>query len=453
MINITLFESLVTEPDFIAKKFPDHHNVINVLANDGKLYRYHRYAGERELLTKIAETPIRFVDKTQLAERRQIVPGGVRVPMQLLKDIENFFRAFMIKNVNSASGYRPGHGDYEAMALILYNVDTKQYRVSIPTQTVSKASVSYDIDDKADNEIVVVDIHSHNSMGAFFSGVDDRDDRSGAWVTGVLGKLDQPEFASVWRFNAGATKVQLTIADIFETPNITANPVDKSWMDKVKVGYPAYGGTPYYQRQPVGGAQVGNNRVGGAQVGNNIYRAEAGSPKIYGAEAGGNFPKGKPQSGFDRNLHGFQNDEPFNQEVYEELLESLVGGGFEEDPDFPFGEDEVISETDRSLVRQIDKLLGQIESEQGYTLVVENLVQYVTNEDILVDMAAEVVDRITDGISDLTERGIYVITDPEQVVDAMADMCGEYLHPDQMATAFNEIAEAQGVLYTYTPKE
>ena len=96
MINITLFESLVTERDFLDKKFPDHHNVINVLANDGKLYRYHRYAGERELLTKIAETPIRFVDKTQLVERRQIVPGGVRVPMQLLKDIETFFRAFMI---------------------------------------------------------------------------------------------------------------------------------------------------------------------------------------------------------------------------------------------------------------------------------------------------------------------------------------------------------------------
>ena len=456
MINITLFESLVTERDFLDKKFPDHHNVINVLANDGKLYRYHRYAGERELLTKIAETPIRFVDKTQLVERRQIVPGGVRVPMQLLKDIENFFRAFMIKNVTSAAGYRPGHGDYEAMALILYNLDTQQYRVSIPAQKVSKASVSYDIDDKADNEIVVVDIHSHNSMGAFFSGVDDRDDRSGAWVTGVLGKLDQPEFASVWRFNAGATKVQLTIADIFETPTITANPVDQAWMDKVQVGYSSYGGTPYYQR-PVGGAQVGNSKVGGAQVGNHNFQSEAKSPRIYGAEVGG-LGGGKSQGGFGKNPAGFPVESDFfDQEAYEELMDMLgvdgLGSRLDLDDDIPFEEDEVVGEADASLVRQIDKLLGRIENEHAYGLVVENIVQYVTNEAVLVDMAGEVVDRITDGIPDLTERGIYVITDPEQVVDAMADMCGEYLHADQIATAFNEISEAQGVLYTYTPKE
>lgn len=452
MINITLFESLVTERDFLDKKFPDHHNVINVLANDGKLYRYHRYAGERELLTKIAETPIRFVDKTKLVERRQIVPGGVRVPMQLLKDIENFFRTFMIKNVTSAAGYRPGHGDYEAMALILYNLDTQQYRVSIPAQKVSKASVTYDIDDKADNEIVVVDIHSHNSMGAFFSGVDDRDDRSGAWVTGVLGKLDQPEFASVWRFNAGATKVQLTIADIFETPTITANPVDQAWMDKVQVGYPSYGGTPYYQR-PVGGAQVGDSKVGGAQVGGNSFPAEAKNPRIYGAEVGG-----KSFGGFGKNQAGSPIDGVyFDDEAYEELLDMLgvdgLGSRLDLDDDIPFEEDEVVGEADASLVRQIDKLLGRIENEHAYGLVVENIVQYVTYEAVLVGMAGEVVDRITDGIPDLTERGIYVITDPEQVVDAMADMCGEYLHADQIATAFNEISEAQGVLYTYTPKE
>lgn len=447
MINITLFESLVTERDFLDKKFPDHHNVINVLANDGKLYRYHRYAGERELLTKIAETPIRFVDKTQVSERRQIVPGGVRVPMQLLKDIENFFRAFMIKNVNSAAGYRPGHGDYEAMALILYNLDTQQYRVSIPAQKVSKASVTYDIDDKADNEIVVVDIHSHNSMGAFFSGVDDRDDRSGAWVTGVLGKLDQPEFASVWRFNAGATKVQLTIADIFETPTVTASPVDQAWMDKVQVGYSNYGGTPYYQRQPVGGAQVGDK----------TFQAEAKSPRIYGAEAGG-LGGGKLQGGFGKNQAGsLVGSDIFDEDAYEEFMDMLGVGGLgshmDLDNDIPFEEDEVVGEADTSLVRQIDKLLGRIENEHAYGLVVENLVQYVTEENVLVDMAGEVIDRITDGIPELTDRGIYVITDPEQVVDAMADMCGEYLHPDQIATAFNEISEAQGVLYTYTPKE
>lgn len=451
MINVTLFESMVGEKDFLEKNYPDHHNIVNVLANDGKIYRYHRYAGNRELLTKIAETPIRFVDKTQLVERRTLVPGGVRVPMKLLYDIENFFKAFMAKHVNPTGGYRAGHGDYEAMALILYNLDTQEFRVSIPNQTVSKASVSYTIDDKADNEIVVVDIHSHNSMGAFFSGVDDRDDRSGAWVTGVLGNLDKPEFASVWRFNAGATKVPLTIGDIFESPQLSVSPVDQTWMDKVKVGY-AYSGTPYYQRAPIGGAQVGNSRVGGAQVGNSQFRTEAGSPKIYGAEAGG---KQGGLGGFGRSSLGYLNQpgSVFDDDEYEKMLEMLVTGGPDLDDDIPFVDDEEVTDNDRNLVRRIEKSFNEFEGEQAYSLLLEGMLENITDEQILVGMVADIADRITDGIEELTERGIYIITEPPQVVDAMADMCGQYLNPEQVAAAFNEIAEAQDIQFTYAPKE
>lgn len=449
MINVTLFESMVGEKDFLEKNYPDHHNIVNVLANDGKIYRYHRYAGDRELLTKIAETPIRFVDKTQLVERRKLVPGGVRVPMKLLYDIENFFKVFMAKHVNPTGGYRAGHGDYEAMALILYNLDTHEFRVSIPAQTVSKASVSYTIDDKADNEIVVVDIHSHNSMGAFFSGVDDRDDRSGAWITGVLGNLDKPEFASVWRFNAGTTKVPLAIGDIFESPQLATSPVDQTWMDKVKVGY-VYSGAPYYQRQP-GGAQVGNH-VGGAQVGNTQFRSEAKSPKIYGAEVGG---KSGGLGGFGRSSLGYLNQpgSVFNDDEYENMLEMLVTGGTDLDDDFPFPGDEEVTDNDRNLVRRIEKSFDEFESEQAFSLLLEGMLEKITDEQVLVGIVADAADRITDGTEELTERGIYIIVEPPQVVDAMADMCGQYLTPEQMADAFNEIAEAHNIQFTYAPKE
>lgn len=446
MINVTLFESLVCEKDFLEKNYPDHHHVVNVLANDGKLYRHHRYAGERELLVKIADTPIRFVDKTQMSERRQIVPGGIRIPMSLLKDIESFFRAFMAKH---ASASRAGHGDYEAMALILYNLDTEEYRVSIPAQSVSKASVSYTIDDKADNEIVVVDIHSHNSMGAFFSGVDDRDDRSGAWVTGVLGKLDQPEFASVWRFNAGTTKIQLTIADIFETPRADVREVDPTWMDKVKIGY-VYSGTPYYQR-PVGGAQVGG-KVGGAQVGGASFPASVGAgstPAVFGGTGKKTNESDPHRAGFGGNLDNFDND------AYYEFLELLNGdpSGNARGIDDPFVDDEFLDEKDLQLVEDIDLLMDQLKSDDAYRHVVESILERNGTEEILVDIAADIVERITDGISDLGDRGIYVIQEPEHVVDAMASMCGEYLNPEQIATAFNEIADAQGIQYVYTPKE
>lgn len=104
-----------------------------------------------------------------------LLPGG-KIDIALLYQIIAFFKSVMtnkMKDVldtaqrfkNSAGG---GH-NYEAMAFIVWNTRTQSYRVAIPTQAVSAASVKYERDayDEANGDIVVVDIHSHRYSCAF----------------------------------------------------------------------------------------------------------------------------------------------------------------------------------------------------------------------------------------------------------------------------------------------
>lgn len=81
------------------------------------------------------------------------------------------------------------------------------------------------------------------SVLAFFSGTDNNDDKSNYCYSGVVGKLDQPNPATVWRLNLGEERYSdLKIADIFQD-SIQLPEVPQEWLDKVTVqSYPLYGG-------------------------------------------------------------------------------------------------------------------------------------------------------------------------------------------------------------------
>lgn len=74
---------------------------------------------------------------------------------------------------------------------------------------------------------------------AFFSGTDERDDRSSICYSGVVGKLDTDTPQIIFRFNAQEKKVPVQISDIFEEPAVT---VPQEWLDKVSVSAPVYSG-------------------------------------------------------------------------------------------------------------------------------------------------------------------------------------------------------------------
>lgn len=72
---------------------------------------------------------------------------------------------------------------------------------------------------------------------AFFSGTDERDDRSSICYSGVVGKLDTATPQIIFRFNAQEKKIEVPLTDIFGDPDFV---VPQEWLDKVSVSAPAY---------------------------------------------------------------------------------------------------------------------------------------------------------------------------------------------------------------------
>lgn len=93
--------------------------------------------------------------------------------------------------------------------------DGASYQLLIPPQEAGEMRVRYEIDTQA----MLVDLHSHHHMPAFWSATDDRDDR-GLSISGVIGRLntDRPEI--VIRANVYGHRQRLPLAAIFAGPGL-----------------------------------------------------------------------------------------------------------------------------------------------------------------------------------------------------------------------------------------
>lgn len=242
IIELAPFMSaLISEDAFFVGGDVLQNPEVYVLGKNGTLYQYYQFSLGRSALIELAKTPIVVGDgKTLLKPYLKALVNDQRIPVQFLDDIVEFFKRVMTM---TGTGGR-GHGEYEAMAHIVWNKTSKAYRVAIPKQQVAKATVTYDWSHIQDDEEVILDIHSHNTMGAFFSGTDERDDKTYAGISGVAGQLDRGIPALIWRFNAYKTKVTIEMEDIFAMPEKSVSPEVSQWMDLVEVKtYQAYSST------------------------------------------------------------------------------------------------------------------------------------------------------------------------------------------------------------------
>lgn len=259
--------ALITEDAFLVGGDVLQNPEVYVLGKDGVIYQYHQFSLGRSAMMKIADTPIRTASKSVLEPRLNPLVNGKKIPMQFLTDILEFFKQVMA--MTSSSG--TGHGDYEAMAHIVWNTTTESYRVAIPKQKVAKASVSYDWDHVKGDEVVIFDIHSHNSMDAFFSGTDERDDSTYVGISAVAGRLNTAEPRLIFRFNAYKTKQAMVLEDVFEAPVKQESPVVAEWMKNVEV----------LAARPTGYAAVTGSRVygGGLRLGVGLDRLDERNPR------------------------------------------------------------------------------------------------------------------------------------------------------------------------------
>jgi len=170
-------------------------------ANDGKFYEM-RKTEQGEFIA-----PKNKVTEFQSA-RAGFTPALPLIPMSLIGQIIAFFRSFMRE-----------HEEYEALALIYWDKLEKEYFAYVPKQTVQKSHLDADLSDcPYDDEsrfIRYADIHSHNSMEAFFSAEDDWDEsETGLYL--VLGELDHffPEIKA--RIFCGGSFVPIDPATVIE---------------------------------------------------------------------------------------------------------------------------------------------------------------------------------------------------------------------------------------------
>lgn len=160
-----------------------------------------------KFITKVQEGSYLGLEKQFGAN--QLVLDVPKIPSKIYYQIKQFFIDIMDK-VDGA----------EAYAQVYYDKYEKEYVVNIPEQTVAKASVTYDKTkdlSSIDNEryIFVFEIHSHNTMGAFWSGTDDGDEKETKFY-GVFGELNKETHAEKFRTMVDGKYFDLTRDHMFD---------------------------------------------------------------------------------------------------------------------------------------------------------------------------------------------------------------------------------------------
>lgn len=129
-----------------------------------------------------------------------------KVPYDILLDVVAFFKKNPFK---------------EAAVQIFYDVNTRKYEIYYPEQKVTFASVAFTRShDMESDKVLVMDIHSHGTMKAFFSSVDDHDEK-GTRLFMVFGNLDKTEITHKLRAGIAGNYKMLELSDVFEMEDKT----------------------------------------------------------------------------------------------------------------------------------------------------------------------------------------------------------------------------------------
>ena len=150
-------------------------------------------------------------------------PALPRIPRGLMARIIAFFRRFLMES-----------GEYEVMIQIYWDRVEKKYLLFVPEQSVSKTHIAADPISGAPDEsryLCCFDCHSHNSMEAYFSQVDDRDEKA-TRIYIVLGHLERFYPTISVRFSCGGISQEIDPGLVLEELD---EPFPEEWLDRVKL--------------------------------------------------------------------------------------------------------------------------------------------------------------------------------------------------------------------------
>ena len=190
--------------------------VISIVpSQDGKVYEI-RNTEMGKFITPVAGCEL-------LSDvRAGFIPALPRIPVQLMTQVLAFFRHFVQDGAEN-----------EALLNVYWDKENQEFVVDAPEQVVTKISVDTQLSEKFASEryIHYMDIHSHNTMSAFFSPVDDHDERATRLYT-VVGRLDRcvPEVRT--RISNGGKFLEIDPAEVFE---FTGGSFPKEWEERVNI--------------------------------------------------------------------------------------------------------------------------------------------------------------------------------------------------------------------------
>lgn len=186
-----------------------------VPARDGKVYEIRN--------TEIGKFITPTSGDNMLSEVKPgFMPGLPLIPSDLMIKIFAFFRHFVSE-----------YCENEALLNIYWDKEEKRFVAYAPEQTATKVSVDTKIDERftAERYIHYMDIHSHNTMKAFFSAVDDKDEKATRLYT-VIGKLNEHNTEIKTRISNGGKFLNIDPAQVFETADLS---FPKEWEDNVNM--------------------------------------------------------------------------------------------------------------------------------------------------------------------------------------------------------------------------
>ena len=190
--------------------------VINLIpASDGRIYEMRKTE-----LGEFIAAKSKIVDFSEV--RAGFIPALPLIPRELMGQLISFFRSFMsVKE------------EFEALAFLYWDRQEEKYLLHVPRQTSGKAYVGFRMDGETppeDRYLHYADIHSHNSMSAKFSCVDDADEKATRLYL-VVGRLDRfyPEITA--RVSCGGSYLEIDPAEVVEGIGEEFPP---EWLDRVE---------------------------------------------------------------------------------------------------------------------------------------------------------------------------------------------------------------------------
>lgn len=165
-----------------------------------------------------------------------------KIPYGMILGLIEFYREVMALHQNA-----------EAMVQLWFNKAEEKYEFYVPAQAVTPVTVTFLHSEDLQNDenmLYVLDTHSHNTMANFFSGGDDRDERSSR-LFAVFGKLNTDTPGISWRAGVNGSYIPLSLDELVEarvSDDVISVPEDS--LSKIVKHIPVYPkGNPTYSPQ------------------------------------------------------------------------------------------------------------------------------------------------------------------------------------------------------------